>query len=159
MADPQGFLQRVQNVMLNERLNNSEQMLRREVGAEKVDAAIEDFARRRKTTLAVPEIVRNKILRLGLQAGQAHQGNPRPGDDPTAYRTRIEAEARAKWEAEQRRQHRHRIARRRDATEPRHRPQRWDAPPRHGAASRRWRTWWPVSRIVRSARLNRETLE
>lgn len=104
VADPQGFLQRVQNVMLNERLNNSEQMLRREVGAEKVDAAIEDF---RQAAQDDPSLFQ-KLYAQPDPYGWAFKQVERirmirdMGDDPSAYRTRIEAEARAKWEAEQR---------------------------------------------------------
>jgi hypothetical protein len=41
--DPQGFVARIQSVMLNERLNTSELLLRKELGSDKVDAAIADF--------------------------------------------------------------------------------------------------------------------
>lgn len=41
--DPQGFVARIQSVMLNERLNTSELLLRKELGAEKVEAAIAEF--------------------------------------------------------------------------------------------------------------------
>ena len=41
--DPAGYHARIQGVLLNERLNMSEMMLRKELGAEKVDAAIAEF--------------------------------------------------------------------------------------------------------------------
>src|SRR5690349_19143588 len=41
--DPQGFVQRVQSVMLNERLNNSEMFLREKLGPEKVDEYVTEF--------------------------------------------------------------------------------------------------------------------
>lgn len=101
-VDPQGFVARVQEVMLNERLNTSEMMLRRELGTEKVDAAIAEFKEAMKEN-------------PGLQ--QQLYGQPHPyewmhkqveirrlqrdiGTDPDAYRAKIEAELRAKWEAE-----------------------------------------------------------
>ena len=90
--------------MLNERLNNCEQMLRREVGAEKVDAAIEDF---RQAAQDDPSLFQ-KLYAQPDPYGWAFKQVERirmirdMGDDPSAYRTRIEAEARAKWEAEQR---------------------------------------------------------
>jgi len=100
--DPQGFVARVQEVMLNERLNTSEMMLRRELGTEKVDAAIAEFKD------AIKE-------NPGLQ--QQLYGQPHPyewmhkqveirrlqrdiGADPSAYRAKLEAEIRAKVQAE-----------------------------------------------------------
>jgi hypothetical protein len=103
VADPQGFLQRVQNVMLNERLNNSEQMLRREVGAEKVDAAIEDF---RQAAQDDPSLFQ-KLYAQPDPYGWAYKQVERlrllreVGDDPATFRARVAAEERAKWEQEQ----------------------------------------------------------
>ena len=100
--DPQGFTLRLQQVLLNERLNNSEMMLREKLGPEKVDEYVAEFkelAQRDQTLFGKlyqqtnpyswmqKEVERLRVLRD-------------VGDDPSAYRTRIEAEARAKWEAE-----------------------------------------------------------
>ena len=100
--DPQGFTIRLQQVLLNERLNNSENMLRERLGPEKVDEYVNEFkqlAQRDQTLFGKlyqqtnpyswmqKEVERQRVLRD-------------VGDDPSAYRTRIETEARAKWEAE-----------------------------------------------------------
>jgi len=100
--DPQGFVQRVQSVMLNERLNNSEMFLREKIGPEKTEEYVAEFkqAAERDPTLygklysqANPygwlqkEVERMRVLRD-------------VGDDPNSYRERLIAEERAKWEAE-----------------------------------------------------------
>jgi hypothetical protein len=100
--DPQGFTMRIQQVLLNERLNNSEERLRDKVGDEKVTEYVNEFkqlAERDQTLFGklyaqpnpygwmMREVDRLRLLRD-------------VGDDPSAYRTKIEAEARAKWEAE-----------------------------------------------------------
>ena len=96
--DPQGYHARIQGVLLNERLNMSEMMLRKELGAEKVDAAIAEF---KQHAAADPRLytqlyqqtdpygwMANEVERLGLIR--------RVTTDPAGY----EAELRAKWEAE-----------------------------------------------------------
>jgi hypothetical protein len=100
--DPQGFTNRLQQVLLNERLNNSEMMLKEKIGPEKVDQYVQEFkelAVRDQTLFGKlyqqtnpyswmqREVERQRVLRD-------------VGDDPSAYRSKIEAEARAKWEAE-----------------------------------------------------------
>jgi hypothetical protein len=100
--DPQGFTMRIQQVLLNERLNNSEERLRDKIGDEKVTEYVQEFqqlAQRDQTLFGklyaqpnpygwmMREVDRLRLLRD-------------VGDDPAAYRTKIEAEARAKWEAE-----------------------------------------------------------
>jgi hypothetical protein len=100
--DPMGFTVRIQQVMLNERLNNSEMLLRDKIGDEKVTEYVQEFQQlaQRDPTLfgklysqtnpygwMQREVERQRVLRD-------------VGDDPSAYRSKIEAEARAKWEAE-----------------------------------------------------------
>jgi hypothetical protein len=100
--DPMGFTVRIQQVMLNERLNNSEMLLRDKIGDDKVTEYVQEFQQlaQRDPTLfgklyaqtnpygwMTREVDRQRVLRD-------------VGDDPSAYRSKIEAEARAKWEAE-----------------------------------------------------------
>jgi hypothetical protein len=100
--DPMGFTVRIQQVMLNERLNNSEMLLRDKIGDDKVTEYVQEFQQlaQRDPTLfgklysqtnpygwMQREVERQRVLRD-------------VGDDPSAYRSKIEAEARAKWEAE-----------------------------------------------------------
>jgi hypothetical protein len=100
--DPTGFTVRIQQVMLNERLNNSEMLLRDKIGDDKVTEYVQEFQQlaQRDPTLfgklysqtnpygwMQREVERQRVLRD-------------VGDDPSAYRSKIEAEARAKWEAE-----------------------------------------------------------
>jgi len=97
-----GFTVRIQQVMLNERLNNSEMLLRDKIGDDKVTEYVQEFQQlaQRDPTLfgklyaqtnpygwMTREVDRQRVLRD-------------VGDDPSAYRSKIEAEARAKWEAE-----------------------------------------------------------
>ena len=100
--DPQGFTNRLQQVLLNERLNNSEMMLREKLGPEKVDEYVNEF----KQLAARDQTLFGKLYQQTnpyswMQREVERQRVLRDvGDDPSAYRTRIEAEARAKWEAE-----------------------------------------------------------
>jgi hypothetical protein len=100
--DPVGFTARIQQVLLNERLNNSEERLREKIGDDKLNEYVGEFkemAQRDQTLFGklysqtnpygwmVREVDRLRHLR-------------EVGDDPSAYRAKIEAEARARWEAE-----------------------------------------------------------
>jgi hypothetical protein len=105
-SDPRGFAQHLvqqqQAALLNERLNNSEMMLRDKVGDEKLNEYVQEF---RNLAAADPTLfgklysqphpyawLTREVDRLRLVRDV--------GDDPAAYRAKIEAEARAKWEAE-----------------------------------------------------------
>ena len=100
--DPQGFTMRLQQVLLNERLNNSEMMLREKLGPEKVDQYVQEF----KELAARDQTLFGKLYQQTnpyswMQREVERQRVLRDvGDDPSAYRSKIEAEARAKWEAE-----------------------------------------------------------
>ncbi len=100
--DPQGFMMRMQQVLLNERLNNSEVMLREKLGPEKVDEYVAEF----KELAAIDQTMFGKLYQQTnpyswMQREVERQRVLRDvGDDPTAYRAKVEAEARAKWEAE-----------------------------------------------------------
>lgn len=100
--DPQGFVSRVQEVMLNERLNTSELMLRRELGAEKVEAAIAEF---KQAAASDPSLFPKLYAQPDPYAWMAKQVEvmrlqKEIGENPAAYRERLIAEERAKWEAE-----------------------------------------------------------
>lgn len=101
-VDPQGFVSRVQEVMLNERLNTSELMLRREIGAEKVEAAIAEFKEAAKGDPSLFPKLYAQPDPYGWMAKQVEvmRLQKEIGEDPGAYRARLIAEERAKWEAE-----------------------------------------------------------
>ena len=105
-VDPRGFAQHLvqqqQQALLNERLNNSEMLLREKIGDEKLSEYVNEF---RSMAEADPTL-------FGKLYSQPHPYNwltrevdrlrlvRDVGDDPAAFRSKIEAEARAKWEAE-----------------------------------------------------------
>jgi hypothetical protein len=97
-TDPAGYHEEVQRLLINERLNQSEMLARRELGAEKVDALVAEFrAEAAKDeglfgqlyqqpdpyAWAAKELERRRLVR-------------EVGDDPAGY----EAKLRAKWEEE-----------------------------------------------------------
>ena len=105
-ADPRGFAQHLvqqqQAALLNERLNNSEMMLADKIGAEKLNEYVQEF---RNLANADPTLfgklysqphpyawLTREVDRLRLVRDV--------GDDPAAFRAKIEAEARARWEQE-----------------------------------------------------------
>ena len=104
--DPGGFLaymvQQNQKQMLNERLNTSEAMARERLGDEKLDAYVADF---RTAAEADPSLWQKLYsnphpygwLTRQMDTWRMHRDI---GNDPAAYRARIIAEERAKWEAE-----------------------------------------------------------
>jgi hypothetical protein len=105
-TNPQGWAQHVvqqqQAALLNERLNNSEMMLADKIGAEKLNEYVQEF---RSLANADPTLfgklysqphpyawLTREVDRLRLVRDV--------GDDPAAFREKILAEGRAKWEAE-----------------------------------------------------------
>jgi hypothetical protein len=105
-TNPQGWAQHVvqqqQAALLNERLNNSEMMLADKIGAEKLNEYVQEF---RNLANADPTLfgklysqphpyawLTREVDRLRLVRDV--------GDDPAAYRAKIEAEARTRWEQE-----------------------------------------------------------
>jgi hypothetical protein len=105
-TNPQGWAQHVvqqqQAALLNERLNNSEMMLADKIGAEKLNEYVQEF---RNLANADPTLfgklysqphpyawLTREVDRLRLVRDV--------GDDPAAFRAKIEAEARARWEQE-----------------------------------------------------------
>ena len=106
-ADPRGFaqylIQEQQKQLLNERLNMSERMAKKEIGAEKLTKYVEEFRKLSETDATlfgklysqpdpydwlVHEVDRLRLVRD-------------VGSDPAAYRDKILAEGRAQWEREQ----------------------------------------------------------
>jgi hypothetical protein len=100
--DPQGYHQRVQSLVLNERLNTSEMLLREKVGDAAVDALINEFQQAAKAdpSLYGKLYQQTRPYQWAAKEVEAMRLRRDIGDDPAAYRARIEAEARAKWEAE-----------------------------------------------------------
>ena len=105
-TNPQGWAQHVvqqqQAALLNERLNMSERMVRKEIGKEKLNEYVNEF---RQLANADPTLfgklyaqpdpydwLTSEVDRLRLVRDV--------GDDPAAFRAKIEAEARTRWEAE-----------------------------------------------------------
>jgi hypothetical protein len=105
-TNPQGWAQHVvqqqQAALLNERLNMSERMVRKEIGKEKLNEYVNEF---RNLANADPTLfgklyaqpdpydwLTSEVDRLRLVRDV--------GDDPAAFRAKIEAEARARWEQE-----------------------------------------------------------
>jgi hypothetical protein len=96
--DPAGYHARIQGVLLNERLNMSEMMLRKELGAEKVDAAIAEFKQHAAADPRLYTQLYQQTDPYGWMAGEVERLGliRRVTTDPAGY----EAELRAKWEAE-----------------------------------------------------------
>ena len=96
--DPAGYHARIQGVLLNERLNMSKMMLRKELGAEKVDAAIAEFKQHAAADPRLYTQLYRQTDPYGWMAGKVERLGliRRVTTDPAGY----EAELRAKWEAE-----------------------------------------------------------
>jgi hypothetical protein len=102
VQDPQGYQQRLEARMLNERLNHSELILRKELGGEAVDALVAEFKEEAARDPSLFQKLYSQLDPYGwaakhLETVRMHR---EIGDDPAAYRARIVAEERAKWEAE-----------------------------------------------------------
>ena len=105
-VDPRGFaqylIQEQQKQLLNERLNMSERMAKKEIGAEKLTKYVEDFRKMSETDATLfgklysqpdpYDWLVHEVDRLRLVQDV--------GSDPAAYRDKILAEGRAQWEAE-----------------------------------------------------------
>jgi hypothetical protein len=105
-VDPVGyvtaFAARQQVAMFNERLNNSEMMMREKMPAAELDAYVADFKRELERDPSLVGKLQTQIHPYGWLVKEVDRLRllRDVGDDPTAFRARIEAEARAKWEAE-----------------------------------------------------------
>jgi hypothetical protein len=101
--NPQGFIAQVQREMFNDRLNTSELMLRKEIGAEAVSQIVADFKQAAAQNPMLERQLQQQVhpyewVRQQVEMIRLHRD---VGDDPAAYRARVIAEERAKWEAEQ----------------------------------------------------------
>jgi len=105
-VDLHGYLQqqeyRRQQELINERLNNSEMFLREKIGEAKVTEYVGEF---RQLAQADPTLMGKLYSQPHPYAWMQREVDRQRmlrdvGDDPTAYRAKIEAEAREKWEAE-----------------------------------------------------------
>jgi hypothetical protein len=105
-TNPQGWAQHVvqqqQAALLNERLNNSEMMLADKIGAEKLSEYVQEF---RGMAEADPTLFGKLYSQPHPYAWMTREVDRLRlvrdvGDDPAAFRAKIEAEARAKWDAE-----------------------------------------------------------
>ena len=98
VQDPHGFMMRMQQVLLNERLNNSEERLREKLGPEKVDEYVAEFKELAARDQALfPKLYQQTNPYSWMQKEVERQRVLRDvGDDPTAYEQKL----RAKWEAE-----------------------------------------------------------
>lgn len=105
-SDPAGYMRHIEveqaKKQINHTLNVSELLLRKEVGAEAVDAAITDF----KAAADQDPRLYQQLYSQQDPYGWAYKQVERirmlrdMGDDPAAFRARVAAEERAKWEAE-----------------------------------------------------------
>jgi hypothetical protein len=101
--DPEGYTRRVRGVVLNERLNTSEMMAIDKHGKEVIDAETAYFQQR---TQADPRLWNELYSKPHpyqwmIDNNATARLHEEIGTDPAAYRARIAAEERAKWEQEQ----------------------------------------------------------
>jgi len=94
---PAEYHERVQQLFLNERLNTSEMLLRREMGSEKVDAVVAEFkqAAEADPTLMQKLYAQQDPYKWLAQETEALRLRKEIGEDPAAYRARIRAEIEA----------------------------------------------------------------
>ena len=102
VEDPQGFMQRLQEVRardeVNNRLNNSEMLLRRDIGGEAVEALQNEFRAMAKDDPGLIGKLHSQLDPYSWlkQEVEAQRVLREVRTDPSAY----EAKLRAKWEAE-----------------------------------------------------------
>ena len=96
--NPQAYHQQVQQTLLNERLNMSEMMLRKELGAEKVEAAVAEFKQHAQADPRLYTQLYQQPDPYGWMASEVDRLRliREVTTDPAGY----EAKLRAKWEAE-----------------------------------------------------------
>ncbi len=105
-SDPHGFMQayaaREEQKRLNDRLNTSELFVADKIGREKLDAYVQDFKQMAQADPALYQKLYAQAHPYGWLQGEVDRLRllRDVGDDPAAYRAKIEAEARARWEAE-----------------------------------------------------------
>lgn len=96
------YVQNSQRERLNDRLNMTEEALRDKIGDDKVDSYINDFkqAAQGDPTLYDKMYAQPNPYRWMAKEVERLRTLNEVGDDPAAFRARIAAEERAKWEAE-----------------------------------------------------------
>jgi hypothetical protein len=104
-VDPVGYMQyqdmRQQHIALNERLNNSEFYVREKMGDD-LDKYVAEF----KEAAGKDQALWNKLYSQPgpyqwlVKEMDRRRSMAEVGDDPAAFRARVEAELRAKWESE-----------------------------------------------------------
>jgi hypothetical protein len=105
-TDPAGYQQYAHQVemerQINQNLNYSEWMLRDKLGDETVSALQAEFKRMAEAdqTLFQKMYSQPHPYRWMQQQVEKHRAMAEIGDNPAEYKTRIEAEARARWEQE-----------------------------------------------------------
>jgi len=100
--DPEGYTRRMRGVVLNERLNTSEMMALDKHGKEVIDAETEYFQKRTQQDPRLWNELYSKPhpYQWMIDSNATARLHEEIGTDPAAYRARIAAEERAKWEAE-----------------------------------------------------------
>jgi len=102
VRDPEGYTRRVRGVVLNERLNTSEMMALDKHGKEVVDTETAYFQKRAQSDPRLWEQLYSKPhpYQWMIENNQTAKLHEEIGTDPAAYRARVAAEERAKWESE-----------------------------------------------------------
>ena len=106
-TDPQGYQQYAQQVEMerdiNRNLNYSEWLLRDKLGDETVSQLQQEFKQMAEADRSLFEKMYSQPhpYRWMQQQVEKHRAMAEIGDNPAEFRAKIEAEARAKWEAEQ----------------------------------------------------------
>lgn len=100
--DPEGYTRRMRGVVLNERLNTSEMMALDKHGKEVIDRETEYFQKRAEGDRRLWDQLYSKPhpYQWMIEDNATARLHEEIGTDPEAYRARIAAEERAKWEAE-----------------------------------------------------------
>lgn len=101
IEDPEGFIRYQDQRRFSDRLDMSETMLREQLGDEEVDAKIDVYKKAvaDNPALNIPPNHRHP-WKWAYDQGKRLIAAQEIGDDPAAYRTKLEAEIRAKVEAE-----------------------------------------------------------
>jgi hypothetical protein len=102
VRDPEGYTRRMRGVVLNERLNTSEMLALEKHGKEAIDAETEYFQKRTQQDPRLWNELYSKPhpYQWMIDNNATARLHEEIGTDPAAYRARIAAEERAKWEAE-----------------------------------------------------------
>jgi hypothetical protein len=102
VRDPEGYTRRMRGVVLNERLNTSEMMALDKHGKEVIDKETEYFQKRTQTDPRLWNELYSKPhpYQWMIDSNATARLHEEIGTDPEAYKARIIAEEKAKWESE-----------------------------------------------------------